>query len=193
MDLERRSSGTAKAGLTTGVIGTALGALNSLGLLGVGANAMGYSPYATPGSNCSENQFVNRYEAGLQHQIAEKDSQLMLKDAITNQDAKMLEMYKYVDGRMRDIEANLAKQAVVNQKTEDSFVMAKQDLDCCCRRLEDKIADERRERQCEDKAIITYTNATFYPIRVADVTTGSTTTQQRVYNPLTRCDGCCNQ
>lgn len=191
MEFEKRSSGTAKAGLSTGIIGTALGALNSMALLGAGVsgyNNAGRNGYPDGGC-CSEDHYVNRYEAQLQHTINEKDSQLALKDAIMNQDGKMLEMYKYVDGRMRDIEANLARQAVVNQKTEDSFVLAQKDLDCCCKRLEDKIADERRERQCEDRAIITYTNATFYPKMVADVTTGTTTTAQRLYNPLTRnCD-----
>ena len=41
MELERRSSGVAKAGLATGITGTALGGLNALTLLGMGANARG--------------------------------------------------------------------------------------------------------------------------------------------------------
>lgn len=195
MEFEKRpSSGVAKGGLTTGIIGTALGALNSLAMIGGGYNAYA-NAYTSPRSYyndpncCSEDHFVNRYEASLQHTIAEKDSQLMLKDAIVSQDGKMLEMYKYVDGRLRDVEANLARQAVVNQKTEDSFALAQKDLDCCCKRLETSIASERRERECEDKAIITYSNATFYPKMVADVTTSSTTTPQRTYSPLTRT--CC--
>lgn len=222
MEFEKRSSGTAKAGLATGVVGTALGALNSLALVGAGVNAAnnggynrsnetvvampmmggcmpyagygyGYPGYAyngyAAGGCCSEDHFVNRYEAQLQHTIGEKDSQLALKDAIMSQDTKMLEMYKYVDGRLRDVEANLARQAVVNQKTEDSFVLAQKDLDCCCKRLENGIAEERRERQCEDRAIITYTNATFYPKNVADISILNTTTPQKTYNPLTRdCD-----
>lgn len=188
MEFEKRpSSGVAKGGLTTGIIGTALGALNSLALLNSGYNA--YNTSYNNQSPCSDDHFINRYEASLQHTIAEKDSQLMLKDAIVSQDSKMLEMYKYVDGRLRDVEANLARQAVVNQKTEDSFALAQKDLDCCCKRLETAIASERRERECEDKAIITYSNATFYPKMVADVTTGSTTTPQRTYSPLTRT--CC--
>lgn len=194
MEFERNhSSGVAKGGLTTGIIGTALGALNSLALMNNGYNTYNSQPrsYYNDGAVCSEDHFVNRYEAQLQHTISEKDSQLMLKDAITSQDGKMLEMYKYVDGRLREVEANLARQAVVNQKTEDSFALAQKDLDCCCRRLETAISSEKRERECEDKAIITYSNATFYPKMVADVTTGSTTTPQRTYSPLTRT--CCCQ
>lgn len=134
---------------------------------------------------------INRYELELQQKIAEKDSQIALRDANTYGDQKMLEMYKYVDGQFKDIRNELCRQAVVNQKTEDSFALAKQDLDCCCRRLEDKICDERRERKCADNTIITYTNATFYPKMVAAVTTGTATTAQTLYNPLPQDNNCC--
>lgn len=216
MELERRSSGTAKAGLATGIVGTSLG---TLGLLGAGANGLGnllgrnancgcgtqpvvvmengwgWNNGFRDGCACSEDRHVNRYELELQQKIAEKDSQIALRDANTYGDQKMLEMYKYVDGQFKDIRNELCRQAVVNQKTEDSFALAKQDLDCCCRRLEDKICDERRERRCNDNQIISYTNATFYPKQVANVTTGTTTTAQVLYNPLPQnndCCGCCN-
>lgn len=206
MELERRrSSGVAKAGLTTGIIGTALG---TLGVLGAGGNAIGnvmgrgvgYQPVIIDsglnggfrdGCMCSEDRHVNRYELELQQKIAEKDSQIALRDANTYNDQKSLELYKYFDGQLKDVRAELARQAVVNQKTEDSFVLAKQDLDCCCRRLEDKICDERRERKCADNTIITYTNATFYPKNVANVTVGTTTTPQATYNPLPTSNDCC--
>lgn len=211
MELERRSSGVAKAGLTTGIIGTSLG---TLGLLGAGANglgnimgrnnACGVQPVVVmdngwgwnnggyrDGSFCSEDRHVNRYELQLQQQIAEKDSQIALRDANTYNDQKSLEMYKYFDAQLKDVRDELCRQAVVNQKTEDSFMLAKQDLDCCCRRLEDKICDERRERRCADNQIINYTNATFYPKQVANVTTGTTTTAQVLYNPLPQNNDCC--
>lgn len=203
MELERRgSSGVAKAGLTTGIIGTSLG---TLGLLGAGANGLGnlwnrnnQQPVVVMGNGdfrdgcvCSEDRHVNRYELELQQKIAEKDSQIALRDANTYNDQKSLEMYKYVDSRFRNIEAELARQAVVNQKTEDSFLLAKQDLECCCRRMEEKICCESRERICSDNQIINYTNATFYPKQVANVTTGTTTTAQTLYNPLPQNNGCC--
>lgn len=204
MELERRSSGTAKAGLATGIVGTSLG---TLGLLGAGVNGIGnlmgrnnFPGCAQPvvvmengwgwnngfrdGAACSEDRHVNRYELELQQKIAEKDSQIALRDANTYNDQKSLEMYKYFDAQLKDVRDELCRQAVVNQKTEDSFALAKQDLDCCCRRLEDKICDERRERRCADNQIITYANATFYPKQVANVTVGTTTTAQTLYNPL---------
>lgn len=216
MELERKSSGVAKGGLATGIVGTSLGALNSMALLGAGVtglgglmnrNACGTQPVVVmdngwgwnngfrDGCVCSEDRHVNRYELELQQKIAEKDSQIALRDANTYNDQKTLEMYKYVDGRFNNIEAELARQAVINQKTEDSFLLAKQDLECCCNRLEDRICCESRERRCADNQIINYTNATFYPKQVANVTTGTTTTAQTLYNPLPQnnnCCGCCN-
>lgn len=209
MELEKRSSGVAKGGLATGIVGTSLG---TLALLGAGANGLGnlwnrnaQQPVVVmegatgwgcngnfrDGAICSEDRHVNRYELELQQKIAEKDSQIALRDANTYNDQKSLEMYKYVDGRFRNIEAELARQAVVNQKTEDSFLLAKQDLECCCRRMEEKICCESRERRCADNQIINYTNATFYPKQVANVTTGTTTTAQTLYNPLPQNNGCC--
>ena len=89
MELERRSSGVAKAGLTTGIIGTSLG---TLGVLGAGANGIGNLLFGRnnqpvvvmdnggypAGGCCSEDHYVNRYELELQQKIAEKDSQIAL-------------------------------------------------------------------------------------------------------------------
>lgn len=215
MELDaRKSSGVAKAGLTTGVIGTSLATLGILGggasvlggLTGLGKNNGGNTvtdnvvvvPLPMNGGNCgwggfsgrngdcccSEDRVVNRYELELTQKLAEKDSQIALRDANTYQDQKMLEMYKYVDGRFNQIEKQICEQAVVNQATKDSFQLVRQEADCCCERLNDKICNEARERRCGDNQIVTYTNATFYPKQVADVTTGTETTPQTRYNPL---------
>lgn len=68
--------------------------------------------------------------------------------------------------------------------------MVAKDVQCCCDRLQVQIDRERDERKCADNTIITYTNATFYPKMVADVTTDTTTTAQSTYNPLPRCGNC---
>lgn len=201
MELERRSSGVAKAGLTTGIIGTSLG---TLGILGAGGNALGnilgrttQQPVVvmengyTTGGCCSEDHVVNRYELGLQQKIAEQQAMIALRDANTYNDQKNIEMYKYVDSRFQEFERELARQAVVNQKTEDSFALVAKDVQCCCDRLQVQIERERDERKCADNTIITYTNATFYPKMVADVTVGTTTTAQSTYNPLP-CTNSCN-
>lgn len=110
MEMSYASRGVANAGLTTGIIGTALGALNSVG--GLGAMALNGGRVA----ECSENQTINRYELDLVQKNAKLESDIALRDA----------------------------------------------------------------------------NATFYPKMVADVTTGTGTTAQTLYNPLPKCDKCCN-
>ena len=196
MELHRRSSGVAKGGLTTGVIGTALGGLNSLALMGAGIGGLAglgrsNQPVVVMDSNgypaggcCSEDHYVNRYELELQQKLAEKDSQIALRDANTYNDQKSLQLYQYIDGELKQIRTELAAQAVINQKTEDSFALVAKDVQCCCDKLQVQIERERDERKCNDNVIITYVNGMFYPIQKADITVGTTSTARTVYNPL---------
>lgn len=185
---EFASKATGAAGLTTGVIGTALGALNSGILGGNGILGGGWNN----GMVCSENQLVNRYEAGQAARIAELETEVKLRDSNIYTDQKMLDLYKYIDGELKDVRGTLCAQAVHNQKTADSFDMVKQDICCVKNELYTAIARERDERCCGDNAIVNYTNATFYPKMVADVTTGTETTAQLTYNPVGNC-GCCHK
>lgn len=189
--MEYASNGKANAALTTGIIGTAGVGLGLLGnLLGGGC---GMNPAATmaAGAACSENTPVTRYELDREQQLAAKDSEIALLKANTYNDQKMLEVYAYIDGQFKDVRNGLAAQAVHNQKTEDSFTLARQDIACVEERLNEKIKMEAERRCCADNSIVTYANATFYPKMVADVTTGTGTTAQSLYNPLPKCGGCC--
>ena len=177
MELERKSSGVAKAGLTTGIIGTSLAALEALGSLG------GVARNVSDGS-CSEDHYVNRYELEQQQKIAKLESEIALRDANTYNDQKSLELYKYIDGKLKDIAAELSTQAVQNQKTADSFQMVSERMSSLKADLLGAIESEKHERRCADNTIVTYTNATFYPKQVADVTVGTTMTPQSIYNPL---------
>lgn len=209
MELQRKASGVAKGGLTTGIIGTALGGLNTLTLLGAGATGLAGLGRATGqpvvvmegaagyphGGCCSEDHYVNRYELDLQRQlidkdavIAQKETEKKLLEANTYSDQKMLELYKYFDGELKDVRGELARQAVINQQTADSFVMAEKDLRCCCDKLGVQIERERDARKCADSTIITYVNGMFYPIQKADITVGTTSAARQVYNPLCCCD-----
>ena len=187
------SKGVAGAGLGTGIAGLSLGVLNALGNGGIlggllgGCNGNGWGAGV-----CHENMPINRYEAGLQAEIAAKDSQIALRDANTYNDQKLLEVYKYFDGQLRDVRDTLCAQAVTNQKTADSFALAAADLAATKRELHDRIALEAERRCCADNAIVNYANATFYPKMVADVTVGTTTTAQTLYNPIPDC-GCCGK
>ena len=178
--------GVAGAGLGLGIAGTALG------LLGNGALPGLFGGWGNCGNGCSENMPVTRYELGQEAKIADLQSQIALRDANTYNDQKTLEVYKYIDGQLRDVREVLSAQAVHNQKTEDSFVLARQDIAAVESRLNGKIALEAERRCCGDNAIVSYANATFYPKMVADVSTNTTTTAQTLYNPIPDC-GCCNK
>lgn len=102
---EFASRGIANAGLTTGIIGTSLGALNS-GILG---NIFG------GGCNCNgDNAPVNRYEMQMQQKIGSLESAIALRDANIYNDSKALEIFRYFDGKIEGINAKLCEQAVFN-------------------------------------------------------------------------------
>ena len=101
------SKGVGTAGLTLGVIGTSLGllagGLNGNGLFNTGVN-----------NHCTDGQVVNRYEATQAARIAELETEVKLRDSNIYTDSKILDLYKYIDGKVSCIEGQLAQQAVYN-------------------------------------------------------------------------------
>ena len=102
------SKGVGGAGLGLGIAGTALGLMNGglPGLLG-GWNANG-------NCGCNEDHFVNRYEASQSARIAELETEVKLRDSNIYTDGKILELYKYVDGKFAAVEHELCDQRVFN-------------------------------------------------------------------------------
>ena len=174
MEFEKHSSGVAKAGLTTGVIGTSLGALNLLGNGGMGVlgGLLGGNP-AMGAMGCTRELM----EKDLK--ISELSTDVKFRDSVIYADQKSIDLYKYIDGQINGINAQLAQQAVQNQATKDSFQLLNERL--CC---------EQKERKCSDATLVNYMNATFYPKLVGDISVGTTTTAQMLYNPLP-VDNCC--
>lgn len=185
------SKGVAGAGLGLGIAGTALGLLNG-GIPGLLGGCNGWNMGGC-NSGCSENMVVNRYELGQNQKIAELQSAIALRDANTYGDQKLLEVYKYFDGQLKEVRDTLCAQAVTNQRTADSFALASADLAAVKQDLCNRIALEAERRCCADNSIVTYMNATFYPKMVADVTVGTTTTAQMLYNPIPDCGCCCGK
>lgn len=110
MEVEKdfASKGVAGAGLGLGIAGTALGLLNGNGgilpgLFGGNCNAA-----------CSDNMPVNRFELAQQQKIASLESAVALRDANTYNDQKLLELYRYVDGKFDGVNAAINQQAVYN-------------------------------------------------------------------------------
>ena len=100
-----------------GVAGTALGL--GAGALGVQLlnGGMGGLLSGLFGGNqvvCNENMPVNRYEAHQSARIAELETEVKLRDANTYTDQKLLEMYKYFDGKLEHVDHKLCEQAIWN-------------------------------------------------------------------------------
>lgn len=113
---EFASRGVGAAGLTTGIIGTSLGALNS-GILG---NLFG-------GGNCNggggHNAPVNRYEMELQQKIAALESGIALRDANIFTDSKIATAYTELSKIIaEDRAANNARFDALNAKLCDQAV-----------------------------------------------------------------------
>lgn len=66
------------------------------------------------GCGCSEDHLVDRYTMSLEQKISEQNSMLALRDANLYQDQKTLELYRYIDGKIEGINAQLCQQAVIN-------------------------------------------------------------------------------
>lgn len=179
---EFASKGVAGAGLGLGIAGTALGVLNG----GLGNIFGGWGM----GGACGHSVPVSRYELGQESTIARLQSDIALRDANIYNDQKLLEVYKYFDGELKDIRAVQSAQAVTNAKIEGTFAVLGEQIHAQRNEFMCALNRERDERCCGDNSIVTYSNATFYPKQVADVTVGTTTTAQPTYNPLPSC-GCC--
>ena len=63
---------------------------------------------------CSEDHVVNRYELSLQQELAAKDSHIGLLEADKYTDQKIADFADRVSARFRNVEAQIAAQAVTN-------------------------------------------------------------------------------
>ena len=108
MEMENKygSKGVAGAGLGLGIAGTALGLMAGNG----GFNLFGNNANC----GCNEDHLVNRYELGQNSEIERLRTELSLRDANIYTDSKILDLYKYVDGKFGCIESELCQQRVYN-------------------------------------------------------------------------------
>lgn len=101
--MEYASKGVANAGLTTGIIGSALGVLNNGGL----GNIFG-------GNSNPEDKAVTRYEAHMMSELSKKDQQIALLEADKYTDQKIADLYDKMNNRFIGVEQQLGAQAVWN-------------------------------------------------------------------------------
>ncbi len=119
--MEYASKAVGTAGLTTGIIGTALGALggglsminggNGGGLLGGSSNGR---------SAIAEDQFVTRYELDMQNKLMEKDREIAILTSEQNTEIKIADVYERVMAKVNQNQKDQsdwnAAQSVANSQ-----------------------------------------------------------------------------
>ena len=114
MDIERVNS-KANAGLTTGIIGTAGVGLGLLGSMLFGNNGWGMNAF---NNGYGYNNTVCRQEyAGemnMMQELAKKDAEIQALKIDQKTDAKILDLYRYIEGRIHETDRRFAAQDVWN-------------------------------------------------------------------------------
>lgn len=109
MEYENRYASKGVAGTALGLGAGALGAqLLTGGLGGLFNGGCGCN------NGCSDDHYVNRYEASQSARIAELETEVKLRDSNIYTDNKILSLYQYVDGKIQGIESQICQQNVYN-------------------------------------------------------------------------------
>jgi hypothetical protein len=190
---EFANKGVAGTGLGLGIAGTALGLMNNGGLGGI-LGGFGFGN----GWNNGCNPVVNRYELNQSEIISKLQSEVALRDANIYNDQKLLDVYKYFDGQIKDIRdtmcANDKALAVSNAKIEGTFAVLGEKMTAMNNQFMCALNRERDERCCGDNTIVTYANATFTPKSIIGSAVDATNVNtQTTYNPLYNCGCGCNK
>jgi hypothetical protein len=186
METERHDNtrGIAIGGLTTGIIGSALGLLNGNGngllggLFGCNNNCAGQpSIYTLQEKECADNLELTKalYENRLRD-IAELNA-FREKDI-----AEKFALYQNDNGNYNKLVeriANLEKNEAIMAAVEPYRMKI----------INDKIALEAERRCCADNKIVGYLNGNFQPLYVADMTPATTSVERTTFNPLCDCCG----
>jgi hypothetical protein len=107
MDVENRYG---SRGATNTALGLSIGAV-AAELLGGGlGNLFGN------GHCCSEDHYVNRYELGLQQELAAKDSKISLLESNIYVDSKIADVYERLNTKIGGLESQICQQAVINSQ-----------------------------------------------------------------------------
>lgn len=132
---------------------------------------------------CNEDHLVNRYELGMEQRLAEKDSRIAQLEANIYENQKSLEMYKYIDGQLKEVREFICDQRVRNQGVSDAV----RELD---KKIDTSVALEAERRKCADERLVSYMNGTFAPKVIVGFTPDTaSTTPAPTFNPLAEC-GC---
>lgn len=182
------SKGVAGTALGLGIAGTALALLNSNGLFGWGKTKN--EDMYLERKECQDYvDLTKEFYAGRIQSI--RDS----ADAFYNTEAKLndaaFRLYKSQRDSYDILADRIAKLETKASITDAVEPWRDQVLQMKINSVAGLVDLESQKRSCSDNILVNYMNSTFYPKSVADVTVGTTTTKEQVYNPLKQC-GCGN-
>ena len=153
--------------------------------LGLSIGALGYELLKNGGLNLGSilggNNQTNPEETafGLYKGYRDADDKIIAKH---NEDSFAL--YKYSrDG------FDVMQKEICDLKTKLAVAEAVQPW--MNKSIFDAINLEAERRCCNDNKIVNYANLMFYPVSVADVTTGTTSTARTTFNPICGCNNTC--
>lgn len=153
--------------------------------LGLSIGALGYELLKNGGLNLGSilggNNQTNPEETafGLYKGYRDADDKIIAKH---NEDSFAL--YKYSrDG------FDVMQKEICDLKTKLAVAEAVQPW--MNKSIFDAINLEAERRCCNDNKIVNYSNLMFYPVSVADVTTGTTSTARTTFNPICGCNNTC--
>lgn len=108
MDVENRYG---SRGATNTALGLSIGAV-AAELLGGGLGNL----FGNGNCGCSEDHYVNRYELGLQQELAAKDSKISLLESNIYVDSKIADVYERLNTKIGGLESQICQQAVINSQ-----------------------------------------------------------------------------
>lgn len=101
-----------------GVVGGYIGGIGQiLNMLGGGFTGNGYgcnNGMAYGAYGCSDNMAVNRYELGMEKDLAAKESKISLLESTIHTDGKLNDLRNYVERRFREVEHDIGEQKAFN-------------------------------------------------------------------------------
>lgn len=182
------SKGVAGTALGLGITGAALALLNGNGLFGWG-KARNEDMYLERKECQDYVDLTKEFYAGRIQSI--RDS----ADAFYNMEAKLndsaFRLYKSQRDNYDVLADRIAKLETKASITDAVEPWRDQVLQMKINSVAGLVDIEAQKRSCSDNILVNYMNSTFYPKSIADVTVGTTTTKEQVYNPLKQC-GCGN-
>lgn len=182
------SKGVAGSALGLGIAGTALALLNGNGLFGWG-KARNEDMYLERKECQDYVDLTKEFYAGRIQSIRDSANVFYNMEAKLNDSA--FRLYKSQRDNYDVLADRIAKLETKASITDAVEPWRDQVLQMKINSVAGLVDLEAQKRSCSDNILVNYMNSTFYPKSIADVTVGTTTTKEQVYNPLKQC-GCGN-